>query len=173
MRVLYLDIRCTIILDVLAWVLFHLGIGYLSSRIPHDHFDPNKRFYKSFSWEKGGKIYEKFFRVRTWKKLIPDGSALYPNTFSIRRLPTYKVEYLRRWLVESCRAEFCHWMMMIPGAFFFLWNGVSTNVLMIMYAILNNIVPIVAQRYNRPRMRRMLEHYNAMSPQMELVPIQR
>jgi hypothetical protein len=43
--------------------------------------DPNKRFYQSFSWEKGGKIYQCLFRNRFWKRFIPDGSSFIGTLF--------------------------------------------------------------------------------------------
>ena len=115
-----------------------------------------QRLYRTYFWEKGGEIYQRIFRVRAWKDHLPSGGSLYPNNFSIKTLRSMKVEYLERWLRESCRAEFCHWIMILPGFLFFLWNSVEMAWGMVFYAVLNNVFPIVLQRFNRPRMRRML-----------------
>ena len=101
-------------------------------------------------------IYEKLFKVRSWKHLIPNGSALYKGSFSIKNLPENSPVYLRRWLKESVRSEICHYLMIVPGFFFFLWNSVTVSWIMVGYAFLNNLVPIVLQRFNRPRMRKLL-----------------
>lgn len=159
MQIIFLSPVDTLLLDVAAWVLFHVSIGFCSSRIPAEWLDPNKRFYQSFSWEKGGKIYQCLFRVRSWKRFIPDGSRLYRNAFSLQTLRRLEPVYLERWLKESVRAELCHWLMIFPSGFFFLWNSTMVGWVMVLYAALNNFFPIVMQRFNRPRIRRFLERF--------------
>lgn len=155
----FLDPIEVIIVDILTWFLFHLSIGYCSSKIPLGWIDPNHWFFQTFSWEKGGEIYQKLFKVRSWKRFIPNGSRLYRNAFSIKNLPTNEIMYLERWLIESIRAEICHWVMILPGFLFFLWNNVTLGWTMVAYACLNNLVPIVMQRFNRPRMRKLIDQY--------------
>lgn len=156
MQIIFLEPLQTVLLNILAWLFFHLGIGYRSSKIPLKKLDPDRRFFHAYPWEQDGKIYEKLFKVRSWKHLIPNGSALYKGAFSIKNLSENSPEYLRRWLQESVRSEICHWLMIVPGFFFFLWNNVLVGWLMVLYAFLNNLVPIVLQRFNRPRMRKLL-----------------
>jgi glycosyl-4,4'-diaponeurosporenoate acyltransferase len=156
MQIVFFAPLQTFLLDVVAWIFFHLGIGFCSSKIPIGKFDPDQRFFQTFPWEKGGAIYQKLFRVRSWKKFIPQGSALYKNAFSLQHLTTKDPAYLERWLRESIRAEFCHWVMILPGFFFVMWNDVVGSWLVMAYALITNLVPIVLQRFNRPRMRRML-----------------
>ncbi len=165
MQIIFLDTVGTVITDILAWIAFHLSIGYLSSKIPLNWLKPERWFFQTFAWEKGGVIYDKIFSVRSWKKIIPNGSALYKGAFSIKHLPTSDINYLHRWLKESVRSEICHWLMIIPGLFFFLWNSVSAGWINVLYAILNNLVPIILQRYNRPRMRKLLAQLERRQPQ--------
>jgi len=156
MRIIFLSDIGTAILDVFAWVCFHLGIGYWCSRLPISNFDPQESKYQTKSWEKDGEIYEKIFHVRAWKKLIPSGARVYAGAFEIKNLPSYNFDYVERWLKEICRAEYCHWVMMLPGLLFFFWNSVEVAWWMVAYAVANNLVPIIMQRYNRPRVRRLL-----------------
>lgn len=164
MQVLFLDPIGTFVLDVIAWVMLHLGIGYCSARIPVERFRPEKRFFQSFRWEQGGAVYQKLFHVRAWKNYIPQGSRLYKEAFSLQNLPSLEPAYLERWLRESVRAEFCHWMMIVPGGVFFLWNNEMAGWWMVAYAWLNNFFPIVAQRFNRPRIRRYLDWARQAQP---------
>jgi len=167
MRILFLSNIATAIMDVVAWICFHISIGYWSSRLPLNFFDPQKSLFLTQKWEQSGEIYQKLFHVRDWKKFIPNGSALYPNTFKLKNLPSLNLEYLERWLRESCRAEFCHWVMILPGFLFFLWNNVEVGWWMVAYAVANNLVPIVMQRFNRPRVRRMLTQLKKTLPQKQ------
>lgn len=160
-------IQDNLILDAFAWLLIHLSIGFWCSRIPASWFDPNSRFYRSYRWERGGKIYQRFFRVRAWKEFMPNGGSLYGSHFSIKTLPSHSMEYVERWLRESCRSELCHWLMILPGFLFFLWNSVHLAWAMVAYAVLNNIFPIVLQRFNRPRMQRLLQQLRVESAEQE------
>lgn len=172
MQIIFLSDFGTVVMDVLAWIFFHLSIGYYCSRIPVSRFNAQRPFYLSKRWEKEGEIYQKLFRVKSWKKFIPSGASLYANTFKIRNLPCYSREYLERWLKESCRAEFCHWMMILPGFLFFLWNSAQIGWWMVVYAVANNLVPIITQRYNRPRIRKLLNHIREKSSQAFDIDVQ-
>ena len=156
MQILFLNITQTILLDVIAWLIIQLTIGYCSSKIQLNRLDPDRPFFQTFAWENGGEIYEKIFHVRAWKRFIPNGSKLYRGAFSIKNLPTRDPAYLERWLKESVRAEICHWIMILPCLFFFMWNSVALGWINVAYAVLSNLVPIILQRYNRPRMRKLL-----------------
>lgn len=156
MQIIYLTPKETFFVDIFAWILIHLSVGFCCSRIPVSRFNPQKHWYLTQSWEKDGEVYERIFHVRVWKKFVPSGGKLYPNTFSLQKLSTFRPEYLELWLKESCRAEFCHWVMMVPGFLFFLWNTVEVGWWMVVYAVVNNIFPIVMQRFNRPRVRRLI-----------------
>jgi glycosyl-4,4'-diaponeurosporenoate acyltransferase len=171
MRILFLSSIATVFLDIVAWIIFHLSIGYFCSKIPIECFNPEKWWYQTKSWEKGGEIYQKIFHVKKWKKLIPSGAALYRNAYEIKHLTNLSADNVRFWLKESCRSEFCHFAMILPGFSFFLWNGVEVGGWMLVYAILNNLVPIVMQRYNRPRVFRVLAQLERKSKQKSEIEI--
>jgi glycosyl-4,4'-diaponeurosporenoate acyltransferase len=163
MQVIYMSSSETILMDILAWLFFHFSIGYWCSRIPVSRFNPQKHIYLTHSWEKGGEIYERLFHVRSWKKYIPAGGKLYPDTFSLQKLSSFTMDYLELWLIESCRAEFCHLIMVFPAFLFFLWNSTRGGCLMVAYSVLNNLVPIILQRFNRPRIRRLIQYLDTSS----------
>lgn len=170
MRILFLSDEATILLDIVAWICFHLSIGYMCSRFPRAHFDPQKSWYLTKAWEEGGEIYQKLFRVKDWKRFIPSGAALYKKAYEVKNITSFSVTSVKTWLVESCRSEFCHWAMILPGFFFFLWNNVEAGWWMVAYAVVNNMVPIIMQRYNRPRARKLLAHIQKESMQ-EMEPL--
>ena len=157
MQLINLNITQMILADIAAWVFFHLGIGYSCSKIPLGWLNPGRPFFQTFEWEKDGRIYNQLFRVRSWKAIIPNGSALYKDGYSIRQLTATDQAHLERWLKETVRAEPCHWLMILPGFLFFLWNNVMLGWLMVAYAFLNNLPLIFVQRFNRPRVRKMLK----------------
>lgn len=169
MRIFFFDDITTVILDVIAWVMFHLSIGFWTSKIPVDVFNPQHSWYMTRIWEKGGEIYQDLFRVKDWKKYIPSGAAVYKNAYEIKHIKAFTVNNVTRWLKESCRSEFCHWVMILPGFLFFLWNSTIGGWIMVVYAFLNNLVPIIMQRYNRPRVRKLLNRLkNEAAREMEI-----
>lgn len=145
-----------ILIDIVVWIFLHLAIGYVTSRIPIQRFNPDSPLFRPKPWEQGGEIYQKYFRVRSWKKFLFSGAAFYRDAYEIKNLKTYDLENLYLWRLESCRAEFCHIAMIPPGFLFFLWNPPSLAWMMVAYAFMNNFVPIIAQRYNRPRVTKII-----------------
>lgn len=157
MQILFLNPKDTFFVDIIAWILFHLSIGYFSAKIPLKSFHPGFWLYRDYPWEKGGKFYDRIFHVHSWKRFIPGLGKFTSNKFSLQNLESANLDYLTAWLKESCRAEICHWVMIIPGFLFFLWNSVEVGWWMVAYAFTNNLIPIIMQRYNRPRIRKMIK----------------
>ena len=81
-----LPVAGTILLNVAAWLVIHLGVSYLSSRLPLGLFREDGRLYRTRRWEKGGRFYQDVFRIRAWKGLLPDGAALFKSGFRKKRL---------------------------------------------------------------------------------------
>jgi glycosyl-4,4'-diaponeurosporenoate acyltransferase len=73
-------------------------------------------------------------------------------------------DYLETWVAETCRAELCHWVAMLPSVLFFLWNPPWLGLIMVAYAVGFNAVPIVTQRHNRPRLLALLRRMEGWRP---------
>ncbi len=157
MQLIFLSHGQTILLDVVIWVALHLGIGFLASRIPIQRFNPESAIFRTRPWEQDGEIYQKFFHVRAWKKYLFSGAAFYRDAYEIKHLKSFDLENLKLWRRESCRAEFCHLTMIPPGFLFFFWNPPDLGWMMVVYAFLNNFVSIITQRYNRPRISKLIK----------------
>lgn len=79
-------------------------------------------------------------------------SVLCGDSFSLRHLSSLAPVYLERRIRESIRAVFCHWMMIFPGFFFCSWDSPVMGWAMVACAALNDFFPILARRFNRPRL---------------------
>lgn len=135
-----------------AWLVIHLGVSYFSSRLPIAWFDPDGWLYRTRRWERGGRVYERIFLIRAWKRLLPDGAALFRRGFRKRRMTGRSPRYCRTFVLETCRAELCHWLVFALVPLFFAWNPWWVAWPMVPYALAVNLPCIVAQRYNRPRL---------------------
>jgi len=152
----------TILLDIAAWLIIHVGISYLMTRIPLSSFDTGLWLYKKKKWERDGKIYTRIFRLKQWKKRLPDGAALFKKGFQKKHLRGLDDVYLDSFIRETCRAELTHWIMFLLSPVFFMWNIWWVGIVMIIYAILANLPCIVIQRYNRIRLKRVYAKITAL-----------
>ena len=165
LRVIHLPTFWTIMLDIAAWFVIHMGVVAAMVSLPVRLFDPQAWPFRLRGWERDGQLYEKAFRVRTWKDMLPDGANLLRwRSFRKRHLEHTTVDYLDRFSRETCRAECTHLLTMVWAPFFFLWNPVWVGWLMIFYALAENVPLIVAQRYNRIRIRRLLSRARRPTP---------
>lgn len=146
----------TILIDVIAWFLIHMGVSYIMSRQPLSSFNYDSWLYRKRNWEKNGKFYEKLFRLKSWKRRLPDGAAIFKNGFEKKHLKETNKDYFDSFIRETCRAELTHWIVFLFGPLFLIWNLWWVGIVMIVYATIANIPCIVTQRYNRIRLQRIV-----------------
>ena len=156
MRLIELPTTFTIILDILAWLFFHLIIAKVSLAIKDSHLVKYNLMFKVYKFEASGLIYEKLFLVNKWKDKLPDGTKILKKGFSKNRVDKMSLDYFKKFLIEVNRAELSHWLQMLPAPLFFLFNLPIIGYLMIVYAMLFNLPFIIAQRYNRPKLIRII-----------------
>jgi glycosyl-4,4'-diaponeurosporenoate acyltransferase len=143
----------TVALDIFAWFVIHMSVVLFMIRLPRDRFNPNGRLFRVKSWEKGGRVYDKLFRIKHWKSILPDGAKwMKGRGFPKKQLASRDMHYLQSFFVETCRAELTHWIIILFAPFFFLWNKTFVGWIMIFYALAENLPLIMAQRYNRSRL---------------------
>jgi len=65
-----------LITDSLAWLLFHLGISFGLRKVSDAFFERHANWFRSFAFEKGGRIWSEVFRIRQWKDKLPDGTVI-------------------------------------------------------------------------------------------------
>lgn len=156
MPIVDLPILWIVVLDALAWGFFHLAISFYTVRIPYNWFQRNAHLFRLFPFEQNGTLWNQLFFVNSWKSLIPDGTMFIRNGYNKRALQGTDIHSLKEFIVESRRAEFTHWLTILPAALFFLWNPLWASWINVAYALCFNIPIILAQRYNRPRFERLV-----------------
>ena len=151
-----LPVPVIIIADILGWLTIHMGAAYGMTQLPADWFNPDGWLFRERAWERDGGIYRSVFRVKRWKGLLPDGAALFAKGFRKGRIASHDTEYLRSFISETCRGELTHWAVLWCAPLFFIWNYWWAGWIMIAYALAANMPCIVAQRYNRIRLSRLV-----------------
>jgi len=155
MPVFSVDGWLLIALNVGGILAAHLSLAKLSIALPSRLFESDTWWSQTFKWEANGKIYEKIFFIKKWKKYLPDGAALFKDGFQKKSLTDTSVEYYDQFITETRRAEFSHWIQILPAAVFYLFNPLWASLVITAYFILSNGFPIVAQRYVRPKLKKL------------------
>ena len=143
-------------LNAVAWIIIQMGLAWLGTRLPAAFFMRGDRYFRERSFEESGRLYERLFLIRSWKDLLPDGARLFSGGFPKGRLVASDDDYLSTFVRETRRGEAVHLVALASSALFFLWNPPHIAVWMVVYAMVSNLPCMLAQRYNRIRMRRVL-----------------
>ena len=129
-------------------VVFILGRVFPRKWIFEDRFP-----FKSFGFEKGGRIYNKI-GIMKWKTKLPDASMLITKLIP-KFMPKKRLDQSEQLIVgqhRTCIAEATHVLVAILGfGCVFIWNGIGGWIVSIVF-LLFNIPFIIIQRFNRPRL---------------------
>jgi glycosyl-4,4'-diaponeurosporenoate acyltransferase len=158
---IHLPTLITVAIDIAAWFIIHMGVSYFMTKIPRSKFNKDSFFCKQRFYEHDGSLYFRFLRINLWKKLLPDGAALFKEGFEKKKLKEFSKTYFSDFLQETCRAEITHWIVLLFGFLFFIWNLWWVGIVMVVYAVAANVPCILTQRYNRIRLLRVLKYFQA------------
>ena len=147
-----LPILWTIVLNVAGWLAIQLGFAWAFTKMPANWFNPPP----PFAWERRGHFYEASFRIKAWKDHLPDAARWFGGGFAKGTLAQKSPAYVERFVRETWRGELCHWAALACTPVFFLWNPWWGDLIIVAYALAANLPCILAQRYNRVRLQRLL-----------------
>lgn len=141
--------------NLLGWPLIHLSVASVALRLPADLFANDSWITVPRRWEREGSLYRDWLRIRRWKSLLPDGSS-WLGGFPKKRINSRDATYLGQFLLETRRAELAHWCMLLCLPLFFIGNPLWARLVMTGYALSANLPCILAQRYNRIALYRVI-----------------
>ncbi len=141
----------TLVVDVLAWGLFHSATGYAAHRLGDTRLGRDGWLLRTRRFERGGRWYRRRLRIDRWKDALPEAGDLFRGGVSKRQLPALDDAGLQRFVRETRRAELAHWWAMGCGPLFTIWNPLNASVVLVGYGVLVNLPFIAIQRYNRAR----------------------
>lgn len=143
-------------MDILGWLVIHLGMSYICVKIPISFFKRDLWWFRIRNWEYRGRIYKRVFKVKKWRDIVPDCGGLFKGGFPKKNLESSDPQYLKTFFYETKRAELTHLLTILPAPIFFLWNIWWVGIIMIVYALIANIPCILLQRYNRARLSNLI-----------------
>ena len=148
------------ILNGILWFCAHMYVSKLFLRINDQHYIDGPLKLRSFNFEDKGTVYQKYFKVKSWKDKMPEGSQFFTNSYNKRELKDNSPETINEFLVEVNRAEVTHWGILFTLPIVLLFNPRWTYKIHSIYALSANIPFIIIQRYNRPRFEAIQRRHN-------------
>ncbi len=142
--------------DLLILFFDSLFCTYLGEKMPRQLFSPESWLFKERLWERGGLIYQRLFRVKAWKTLLPEVSDFVQSIFKKKHLWTYTKDYLSVFIIESCKAELTHWLIIGSSLLISMGSSIMTTWRLFWISVALNFPYIIIQRYNRPRIIRFI-----------------
>lgn len=143
--------KCMVYLALVSFACFLVG-----RLLPAEWFRADCFPFRTFLFEKEGRIYGKL-HIRRWQNRLPDMSRILPGSMPPKRLESDYREKLPELIRETCVAELIHGILCILGLWCIKkWKGIGGWILAGLN-LLGNAAYILIQRYNRPRLVRLLE----------------
>ena len=139
---------------VLYFAVLGIASFFLGRLLPKSWFRADCFPYRCYDFEK--QLYQKL-RVREWQDKVPDMSRILPMFMPPKRLTKGYQQRLPLMIQETCVAEFIHGTLILAGfACLKIWPGIGGEIMTTAYILLGNLPFIIIQRYNRPRLSRLL-----------------
>jgi len=150
-----------VVADCVAWAAIGTATGYAWHRVPVQRLAEDGWITRPRPFERDGRWYEQRWRIRSWKRFLPEAGGLFRGGYSKRSLRSSALDDLERFRIETRRAEMTHWWVVAWTPVFWLWNPLPLFMAMVAYAIAANVPCTAAQRYNRSRLNRVLARAHA------------
>lgn len=128
--------------------VMRLGVGFVFHRLMNNRADYTKGWYQCRPWEK--KLYERL-NVKRWKGAMP---AYDPNLFDRTKHSWDEIAQ------ASCQSELVHetiiLLSLLPIVFSIWFGAIVVFIITSAFAALFDMTFVMIQRYNRPRIIRLL-----------------
>ena len=151
---------CLTYMLTLGLVFFLLGRVF-----PKRWLHPDRFPFRACAWEE--KLW-KALQIRKWQSRVPDMSKLFPMLMPAKALTQKTAQDLPLMIEETCVAELTHGLLCLAGLYLLkLWPGVGGVILTAVYILLGNLPFLLIQRYNRPRLQKLLARQARRAKQKE------
>ena len=141
--------------NLIIILLWHIIVLILCKTLNNDFFNCNKYMYKEKYWEDNGFFYSKRLKIKRWKDLLPQYVS--KGGFSKKSLDSLSIEYVDRFILETCRGEWAHRKCMLVSIVLLLINRLLAGLFWGSLVVFVNLPFVCIQRYNRIRFLRIRE----------------
>ncbi len=147
-----------VMINTSFWLVCCFGMAWFVRILPKSIYKTNNFFFKERSFEK--RLY-KILHTARWKDNLPEwGKILNFEKKNLKK--DLSLDYIDRFILETCYAEIGHLGMAVFGFACILVNPSSYALMALIFAVINVFIQIpfiLIQRYNRPRLIRLRLKY--------------
>ncbi len=141
-------------LDVFIYIVQQVARVFIDYLLPKTWYDSSLWWFQCFAWEDGGNFYKKHFKVEAWKDFLPVVAGL--TEVDKSHLESQDPDYLESFIYDINVSESNHVRAILMTSIFIIWNPPGMFLLIFTLSLLGHLPFIIIQRYNRPRMQRLL-----------------
>ena len=130
--------------------------------LPKKMFNP---FLKCYIVAKGERKFYERIGIRKWKDKIPEAGQMFANFSKTEVADMTNNEYVLKFMSETIYAEIMHWLSAIFSfliIFIDLSLALTVALPLVIGNIILNILPVMVQRYNRPKLMVLYERNKRM-----------
>ncbi len=142
-----------LILNILLGTAWHTVTFLLCVYKNPAAFSPRRKIYHPRSWEREGRLYAEMLRINRWKDYLPRHNG--KNGFSKEHLEGVSLEYIDRFIIETCRGEWNHSMNCLLAPVLLILNRPELGFCLAIPILIGNFPFVIIQRYNRFRLQRL------------------
>ena len=144
------------LISLIYLAVIGLASFFIAWLFPKRWFSYNKFPYRSTNPEKEDRLYASL-GVKEWKEKLPDMSKIFTKIMPTKRLPEkITASNIELMVQETCIAELVHRVLVVLGfGCVFIFDTAAGWIVSELYA-LGNLPFIIIQRFNRPKLVRML-----------------
>ena len=146
------EVLLTILITFIALLAIDAIVAAIVHALPRKWFNPFKKIYKVFDWER--KFYTKI-GIKKWKDMIPETGAALTGFGKDKVIDLKTKEYVMKFMEETVYAEVLHFLSFIVSfvvIFINLKLAWLVGIPMILCNGVLQIMPVMTQRYNRPKL---------------------
>ena len=135
-------------------VIWHYAVLFVCISLDESVFSSERKMYRCHKWERGGKFYSDVLKINRWKDTLPQHIG--KDGFSKEHIEDVSIEYIDRFILETCRGEWNHKMNCVFALVLFGINGVTVvSVVLSVMTVAGNMPFAAIQRYNRFRLQKL------------------
>lgn len=143
-------------INLILFLAFSIVLSFAADRLPKKLYSYRAWLFRERAWEQGGRFYERHLYIKKWKCRLPEISDFIKSYFAKKHLKNNSPDYLEVFLRESCKAELSHWLIISSSVLFLFWSDFASALGIFLLAVILNLPYVIIQRYNRPRLVRLL-----------------
>lgn len=135
--------------------LWHVSFFFACMKLPNSLFSPSRARFSAKPWEHRGRWYRDNLKIQVWKDRLPQ--YIRQDGFSKKNLTDTSVEYLDRFILETCRGEWIHKKNCLCIIITLLINPPVVGIVASFFIMIANVPFAMVQRYNRFRLQILRE----------------